>query len=132
MARVAILAIIPVMALLAWRDWVLERQVRLLAVYDVAHHDYEVSRQISDRDDRIDDAMWKLMLGEAPEALEVIKDVARMPAATVVPQRAWRIAAAATCAAGDPPAEYRYWRQNDTRVRKFCQLNTSAAVAVKK
>jgi hypothetical protein len=132
MARVAILAIIPVMALLAWRDVVVERQLRTLA-YDDAYRDEQARLQIAARDDVIDDAMWKLIDGDAERAVARIKEAARMPAPTGMPERAWLVAAAASCTRNDPAAQRDYsgWR-SDVRVRRYCALNTPATFAVKK
>jgi hypothetical protein len=120
MARAAILAMIPVVAILVWRDWVVERQLRGLA-YDEAYRDEHARVQIAARDEVIDDAMWALLLGDADQAVARVKDAARMPAPTGMPERSWRIAAAAGCAQRDEPArqQYRGWR-DDPRVAKFC------------
>jgi hypothetical protein len=120
MARIAIVILIPIVALLVWRDWVLERQFRLLTAYDAAHHDRTGELQIALRDERIDDAMWKLLLDDPAAALEAVDDVSRMPAPTAVPQRAWRIASAASCALGEPRSELRDYMAGDARVRQFC------------
>jgi hypothetical protein len=120
MARVAIFVLIPVVALLSWRDWVVERQLRGLA-YDEAYRDERARVQIAARDEVIDDAMWQLLLGDGERAVARVKDAARMPAPTGMPERSWRIAAAAGCAQRDPSAQRQYagWR-DDARVREFC------------
>lgn len=121
MARAAIFVLIPVVALLVWRDVVLDRQIRALA-YDEAYRDEKARVQIAARDAVIDDAMWKLLAREGDGALAAIKEAARMPAPTGMPERAWLIAAAATCSSANAATqqEYRGWRR-DPRVAKFCR-----------
>ena len=132
MARIAIVVMVPIVALLVWRDWVLERQMRLLAVYDAAHERLVGDRQIAMRDDRIDDAMWSLLVGEPKAAVDAVEEVSHMPAPTPVPQRAWLLASAARCALGQPRPRSPDWLATDSRVRVFCTLNKPAAGAVKK
>jgi hypothetical protein len=120
MARAAILAMICVVAILVWRDWVVERQLRGLA-YDEAYRDEQARVQIAARDEVIDDAMWALLLGDADQAVARVKDASRMQAPTGMPERSWRIAAAAGCAEPDLHAQRQYigWR-DDPRVARFC------------
>jgi hypothetical protein len=133
MARVAIFVMLPIVALLVWRDVVLERQLQLLAVYDAAHHDdYLVSLQISQRNETIDEAMWALLRDDPARALERIDEAGRMPAATLMPDRAGRIAELASCLLGDA---HPYWHEPDPRVIQICaarRLNKHAAAAVQK
>jgi hypothetical protein len=121
MARITIVILIPIVALLVWRDWVIEREIRLLAVYDTAHHDRLGEEQLEMRDGRIDDAMWSLLLGDPKAAADAIYEVTRMPAPTAVPMRAWRIASAANCALGGFQVERYGDAASDPRVRQYCK-----------
>ncbi len=120
MARGAILVMIPVVALLVWRDWVVERQLRRLA-YQQAYSDEKARIQIGARDEVIDEAMWQLLLGDGKTAVARVQDAARMTAPTGMPERSWRIAAAASCAQRDARAQRQYvgWR-DDPRVTRYC------------
>ena len=121
MARIAILVMVPIVALLAWRDYVMERQLRLLAVYDAAHHDRVSEQQLAMRDERIDEAMWELLLDHPNVAADQIYEVSRMPAPTAVPERAWRIASAARCALGGSQLPLYGDTAKDPRVQEYCK-----------
>lgn len=76
--------------------------------------------------------MWQLALGRPAEALSHVKRASAMRAPTGLPERAWRIAAAASCALEGPDTrQYAGWR-DDARVRAFCTLNKPASPPVKK
>jgi len=131
MARAAIFVMIPVVALLVWRDLLFDRQLRALA-YDQAYRDEHAAVQLAARDEVLDDAMWQLALGRPDDALSHVKRAQSMPAPTAMPERAWHIAAAASCALEGPDTRhYAGWR-DDARVRAFCTLNKPASAPVKK
>jgi len=132
MARAAIFVLIAVVALLLWRDLVVERRVRELAYAD-AYRDERDRAQLAARDEVIDDALWSLALGDGARAVARVQEASRMPAPTAMPERAWHVAAAGSCAS-DPPGREQYvgWRRDDARVVKFCALNKRDAAAVKK
>ncbi len=118
MARSAILVMVPVVALLAWRDFVVERQLRELAYAD-AYRDERARVQVAARDEALDDAAWALLLGEPLAAVSHVKRAEALPAPTGMPERGWRIAAAASCAAfGANTRAYAGWR--DARVDQYC------------
>ena len=120
MARVAILAMIPVVALLVWRDVVLERQLRALADHEAAY-DLQTRAFLAARDGAIDDATWELLNGAPERALARVKEAAAMPSPRGMPERAWLIAAGAVCTRPGPPSsEYTVW-QRDPRVQRYCQ-----------
>jgi hypothetical protein len=84
------------------------------------------------RDEVLDDAVWKLLDGEPVDALARVKAAARMSAPRGMPERAWLIAAAATCVRPDlDQRDYVGWRR-DARVIKYCALNNAAAAGVEK
>ena len=132
MARGAIVVLIAVVALLLWRDLVVERRVRELAYAD-AYRDERDRAQLAARDEVIDDALWSLALGDGARAVARVQEASRMPAPRAMPERAWHIAAAGSCAS-DPPerAQYVGFRRDDARVVKLCALNKAASGAVKK
>ena len=117
---------------LLWRDVVVERRVRELAYAD-AYRDERDRAQLAARDEVIDDALWSLALGDGARAVARVQEASRMPAPTAMPERAWHVAAAGSCAS-DPPGREQYvgWRRDDARVVKFCALNKRVAAAVKK
>jgi len=123
MARVAILVLIPVVAVLLWRDLVVERRLRELA-YGDAYRDERDRVQLGLRDEVIDDALWSLALGDGARAVARVQEASRMQAPTAMPERAWHIAAAGSCAS-DPPGREQYvgWRRDDARVIKFCAVH---------
>ncbi len=128
MARAAILVLVPVVALLAWRDVVFERQLGAIA----RDHAWRDEQAILARDDVLDDALWQLALGRPADALSHVRRAAAMRAPDGVPERAWRIAAAASCALdGAGTRQYAGWR-DDPRVREYCALNKPAGASVKK
>jgi hypothetical protein len=132
MARGAILVLIAVVALLLWRDVVVEGRLRELAYRD-AYADAHDRAQLAARDEVIDDALWSLAFGDGARAVARVQEASRMPAPTAMPERAWHIAAAGSCAS-DPPerAQYVGFRRDDTRVIKFCALNKRDGAPVKK
>lgn len=131
MARAAILLMVPVVALLAWRDFVVERRLNALA-YDDAYLSERARVQTQARDQLLDEAMWELALGRPGDALSHVKRAQSMAAPTAMPERGWHIAAAASCALEGPDTRhYAGWR-DDARVRDFCTLNKPASAAVKK
>ena len=122
MARAAILVMVPVVALLAWRDFVVERRLDTLA-YDDAYRAERARVQTQARDQVLDEAMWELALGRPADALSHVKRAQSMPAPTGLPERAWRIGAAASCALEGPATQkYAGWR-DDEHVARFCALN---------
>ena len=120
MARVAIFVMLPVVALLMWRDVVLERQIRALAEYDAVYRDGEGRALMAARDAVIDDATWALLDGAPERALTRIKEADAMPSPRAMPERAWTIAAAASCARDPLTKDYSGWRR-DPRVRLYCE-----------
>jgi hypothetical protein len=122
MARVAIFVMLPVVALLLWRDVVLERQIRALVEYDAVYRDVEGRALLATRDAVIDDATWELLDGAPDRAVARIKEAAAMPSPRGMPERAWLIAAAAVCARRDPhDPSYAKWR-TDPHVARYCAL----------
>lgn len=117
MARVAILVMLPVVALLVWRDVVLERQIAGLVAAD-ALYDVQTRAFLAARDATVDDATWELLNGEPDRAIVRIRQAAAMPSPTGMPERAWLIGAGAGCLTNQ--REYAGWRR-DPRVARFCQ-----------
>lgn len=118
MARVAIFAIIPVVAILVWRDVVLERQIAALVAASTLY-DVQGRALVAARDGVIDDATFELLNLQPDRALARIKQAAAMPSPRGMPERAWLVGAAAACALHAP--DYAGWAR-DPRVERYCHI----------
>ncbi len=109
MARIAIFAMLPIVALLVWRDVVLERQLRLLAIFEEAvQRDRQNGSPTQVRDERLDAATWALVHDDFDRASDELARALEIQNGPQRPFRVDRIAAFIECVRSDGPPRQGY------------------------